>query len=151
MYLHMLQNPCLSFEWTSLWPLMMDQGWLAVDTTKDGLAVDGMDKDQKFLYAFRPNEFRNELVAGTTVFASKLAVAQYIARFPYLLQNDSTLMETLQRHGWKKNNRQQFTAPLESISRSLKDTRVHLWLHPHVLFQHYWAECGEDRILSAIA
>ncbi len=64
------------------------------------------------MYAYRPDEHKTP-TPGVHVFASKLAVARYIARYPYLLQEKAVFAQTLERHGWKVNTKGWYQSPLE--------------------------------------
>ena len=84
MFIHLSQNPCLGEEWRNLWPRLQDHGWRAVDLSKENFVVEGVAKSQTIVYAFRP-ETIHKLIPGIHVFASKLALAQYIARYDFYL------------------------------------------------------------------
>jgi hypothetical protein len=106
MYFHLVDNPCLYESWNQLWPRLQEHGWEAVNLNKTPLNIVGLPAKQRLVFGYRLTELRStELLPGITVFGSMAAVMEYIARFPYLLQDRNVLENNLLRLGWTRNNK----------------------------------------------
>ena len=90
---HIEDNPCLTYEWKAVWPMLKEAGWSQV--TGNSAA-----KKVQYIYSKLPSGVKPQL--GVTRFDSKLALCTYINRFPYTLQDDMHFAKTLERHGWIK-------------------------------------------------
>jgi hypothetical protein len=105
MYCHLAENPCLYQTWQEIWSNLQTYDWEKVDLSKEELNIEGsLPKKVKKVYALRQTGL-GTLKPGVHVFASKMALLKYIARFPYLLQDRNRLKATLKAHGWNKQNR----------------------------------------------
>ena len=104
MCIHLARNPVITEEWKDLWPKLQDHGWRAVDVKNEKYSIDGLHEATKIVYAHMPEEVDCPQ-PGVHVFASKIAVVRFVARFPYLLQDDTELVETLLRVGWSRNKK----------------------------------------------
>lgn len=119
---HIEANPCLKDNWKDLWPMLQASGWV-YSKGKYMSTSDGGD---------RP---------GMTSFRSKLAVTQFVARFPYPLQEDARLAKTLQEQGWGKRSGKNFASnsqdrvgvPLESIRKRLWKSPLDLFALPSII------------------
>jgi len=111
---HIDANPCLKYEWGLLWPMLQEAGWLHLGGTY--LSSKG---------ATEP---------GATSFRSKLAVAQFVARFPYPLQDDARLAQTLKDHGWEKRGKNFACDRSDRTGAPLITIRKKLWKSPSDLF-----------------
>ena len=117
---HVESNPCLTYEWRLLWPLLQKRGWDRVSGTGERTFEYVSSEDRKL---------------GITHFRSKFAVVKFIARFPYPLQEDKVLEETLLCHGWKRGRAGMFiSAATDSKGSTLEAIRKLLWQDPVVLF-----------------
>lgn len=128
--------------WWEIWEQLANKGWEAV-TNGDG--------EDAFQFSWA-----HEKVFGITVFTSKLSLMQYIARFPYPLQNPSQLAESLQRHGWtvtKERTGLFFEQPGSKSIYSYDSLVRKLFEFPSMFFCQYFDESDsglEGRILEAI-
>jgi hypothetical protein len=89
-------------SWGSVWKKLREAGWRPFVFSTRGKK----ETSYQFPVALKvveehfPNS-KGQLTPGIHTFYSKLALVQYIARFPYLLQPDKQFIETLKRFGWK--------------------------------------------------
>jgi hypothetical protein len=104
MCLHLANNPVVTEEWKDLWPKLQDHGWRAVDVKVENVKIDGLHPATRVIYAYSP-ETVIEPIPGVHIFASKIALTRFIARYPYLLQNDTIFTQTLLRHGWTRDKK----------------------------------------------
>lgn len=116
--MHLTQNPCLLQTWQELWRRLQNHGWRAIElASHHPLMIDELNpEDHRVAYVYAPENLSVTYEAGAHVFTSKSAVIQYIARFPYLLQEESCLAQTLLRHHWKRNAQNSFQPPSESTT-----------------------------------
>lgn len=155
---HLSLNPHITEEWRYLWPRLQDHGWEAIDLTNPNenylnlLNNLNLDKNHKVAYVYLGSYKKlksHELIPGLHVFLSKIALVRYISRFPYLLQNNSDLTETLERHGWKVYN-SKFQAPQSKIEININEVRRQIWIRPTLMFQSYWSQFSEERLLQSL-
>jgi hypothetical protein len=100
--IHLHQNECLTMSWGDVWKKLRDAGWRPSKFSSRGKS----ETCYQFPAALTVTEehfpnSKGQLTPGIHSFYSKLALVQYIARFPYLLQPDKQFIETLKRFGWK--------------------------------------------------
>jgi Cdc6-like AAA superfamily ATPase len=139
---HLGKNNVLVMTWWEIWEQLANKGWEAV-TNGDG--------EDAFQFSWA-----HEKIFGITVFTSKLSLMQYIARFPYPLQNPSQLAESLQRHGWtvtKERTGLFFEQPGSKTIYSYDSLVRKLFEFPSMFFCQYFDESDselEGRILEAI-
>ena len=102
------------------------QGWTKILKAHSSSANTECTSDKYWIYVYTPAEsimkamhpesplFTMEnsdhkfLTPGLHIFKSQLALSQYVARFPFLLQPDITFTQTLIQIGWikmKKSNK----------------------------------------------
>lgn len=139
---HIEENPCLTYEWKAVWPMLEKAGWSKVN---------GNSSSKKVQYVYqRPSGAKLQL--GLTRFYSKLALCTYINRFPYALQDNTRFAETLQRHGWIKLNGSKFRNTEANVTMAMNDVRKEMWENPALLFSPSFASkaIGEQNILKAV-
>lgn len=110
---HLVENPCLTEDWAGLWERLQEQGWRRLEDPHTQKTVcyyydvrfsyvRGVSAAKAAATATSIHGLREKgLLPGQQLFVSKLATIQYLARFPYLLQEDSVFLETLARLGWE--------------------------------------------------
>lgn len=141
---HLISNPCLTFEWVKLWPMLNRQGWERVyQSTKKGSSASSLE------FSRLPSSTKRE--AGLHKFASKLALLKYISRFPYPLQTDEVFKATLEAHGWTCLRNGNFTDDLKKnkAGYAIQEVRDRLWENPTVLFVNSEGVTSE-RLMEAI-
>lgn len=138
---HLQENRVLMMTWWELWDLLSNKGWKVKATAQDDV----------FEYSWA-----SSLVPGVTRFSSKIALMQYIARFPYPLQSPSQLADTLRRHGWTISQEIAGISYIQpgTSTRYTYDTLVRsLFENPTLFFSSYFNESKaeiESRIREAI-
>jgi hypothetical protein len=112
---HLQDNPCLLDDWLRLWDRLRQQGWCRLERRADqrtlcyhfnvpAANLRGATAKAPLPAATTVDELQQRgLLPGQQLFVSKLATIQFIARFPYLLQNDEVFTKTLTRLGWQVN------------------------------------------------
>eukprot|EP01039_Chlorochromonas_danica_P000494 gene494-533_t len=136
-YLHLRANPCLTFDWSTLWCQLQESGW-KINSESDVETV-------SYIYSRV-----NTPVPGLHSFCSKAALMWYIARFPYPLQSDEELKASLERHQWPIHNGK-FIDPKQNRAKALSLTEVRhlLWQSPQLLFAQY-PNFDEERLLASL-
>eukprot|EP01031_Cornospumella_fuschlensis_P034348 gene34348-41576_t len=139
---HLALNPSLIMEWGQLWPLLKEGGWRSVSAQGGGV---------EYVWAEGADVYGMSGEWGVHRFKSKLALAQFIARFPYPLQTPVRLAETLERHGWrvekgvdsskskgkKAEGNLLYVSPQDNARYSYSEVVKGLWADPSMLFCNY--------------
>ena len=160
---HLQTFPTISYSWEELWPQLQKQGWLCKQDGNDftqalnvKLIRHSPRRENKNNYHWRycfPMETEDQQSPGLHVFQSSKSVQMFLARFPYLLSNDSTLKVLLRERGWNdKSKKGMWTSPLSCTSEAFADIRTFLWRNPQMLFENGFEEqsTGKDKVLKAL-
>lgn len=150
-----IDNPHITFDWIDLWPLLEAQGW------RKNPKYHVETSDEFYIYrSTMPEDLLS--IPGIHKFKSRLAMMQYVARYPFLLQDDKTFVKTLQQHRFVRHPKStqkwiwpsRESRPLrhhDDVGVTLLELRQRLWNEPQMLFRAYFDQVSEARILSAIA
>ena len=157
---HIQRNPVLTYDFfgvNSIWNMLEKQGWRKLDRSKS---------DSHCLFSFpaancvipslmQYNTDRTKVtnIKGVHDFHSRSALHLYIMRFPYPLQEDDVLIDTILSMGWTAHSRHKrtFCHPLlncGNIGATVDQVRQLLWTDPTLLVADAY-NCNNDMIVSS--
>eukprot|EP01034_Spumella_vulgaris_P024231 gene24231-30550_t len=146
---HIQAHPWLYDKFPRLWERMLLAGWERVD------APHATIEKPSSIYQFGRMTEGFSRVLGVHQFVSMHSVMQYIARFPFLLQDDEAFCATLQRHHWEQSSEKPDSfqwVDSEGVSSwmAVGLIKQHLWVSPHLLVQFYEPAIPVDLLVNAI-
>jgi len=84
---HLSKYPYIMDDWTTIWPQLMEAGWVKIDET-EGLekqinithphTLSSTDQKQKWRYCYSTHS--DHLLPGVTLFRSSLSLLMHISR-----------------------------------------------------------------------
>ena len=119
---HLILNPVLRLDWEAFWSRLQYAGW----------TFEGSD----FLCP-SIGTLQGEIIDGRHVINGGRNLSLYIARFPFLLQDNITFSHTLKTLGWTKNQHGGYFWPFDEKcdhNLTLNDLKIMLWHYPATLF-----------------
>mmetsp|Transcript_9988 Transcript_9988/g.15076 ORF Transcript_9988/g.15076 Transcript_9988/m.15076 type:complete len:1823 (-) Transcript_9988:255-5723(-) len=144
---HMKRNPCIIQDFAAIWSRLSALGWRK-EYIGDSLRA-------KYLFPVSEKGYllKRDIQAGIShhedrgvhLFFSRVALHKFVLRYPYAMQEDAALVETLETQGWVSNAaRNKFSYPRghlfvtpemkELKSLSLSQVRSFLWSDPAYLY-----------------
>ena len=139
---HIQRNPSITYDFKNVWSKLEKQGWQRDSPSSSS----GSDFRIRFPAATTVNtSLMPRTVDGSPIqnvkgihnFNSQAALHLYIMKFPYPLQEDAVLVDTLKGMGWTCQTSQpgRFCHPLFPVhkSASLQEVRHLLWTDPSLL------------------